>query len=176
MTDKTQSDSEDDTFTQSMDAMKWAEAFCKRFKIWSDAGVETDSEAVSLMLGWFANAIMRGYDDGQKAALASQAEQVRKLEAHELELLAVIEQKDAALKGVLPFVVTQVVACHGLKCREAVCESCSTDADVAAQNACNAYGVANAALALTPDPSSLDAYFKRRFDEVMTAAYPKEKT
>jgi hypothetical protein len=93
----------------------------------------------------------------------------------ELELLAVIEQKDAALKGVLPFVVTQVVACHGLKCREAVCESCSTDADVAAQNACNAYGVANSALALAPDLSSLDAYFKRRFDEVMAAAYPKGK-
>jgi len=73
----------------------------------------------------------------------------------ELALLAVIEQKDAALKGVLPFVVTQVVACHGLKCREAVCESCSTDADVAAQNACNAYGVANAALALIPDLSAL---------------------
>ena len=31
----------------------------------------------------------------------------------------------AALKDVLPWVVSQRVACHGMKCREAVCESCS---------------------------------------------------
>ena len=35
--------------------------------------------------------------------------------------------------------------------------------------------IAQEALALTPDLSALDAYFKRSLDEVMTAAFPKEK-
>ena len=51
-----------------------------------------------------------------------------------------------ALRGVLPWVVTQVVACNGLKCREDVCMSCNSDAEDNAQLACNAYAVADAAL------------------------------
>lgn len=66
------------------------------------------------------------------------------------ELAAQVEVMREALQNVLPFVVTQVVACHGLKCREAVCESCSIDADAAAQKACDAYGEARQALSLTP--------------------------
>lgn len=48
-----------------------------------------------------------------------------------------------ALSGVLPYVVTQEVACHGMKCREPVCQSCSSDSDIAAQKACDAYAKAS---------------------------------
>ena len=48
-----------------------------------------------------------------------------------------------ALKSVLPHVVTQVVACCGLKCREAVCDSCNPNAEAAAEEACKAYSVAD---------------------------------
>lgn len=51
-----------------------------------------------------------------------------------------------ALRGALPWVVTQVVACNGLKCREDVCMSCNSDAEDNAQRACDAYCVADAAL------------------------------
>lgn len=48
-----------------------------------------------------------------------------------------------ALKSVLPHVVTQVVACSGLKCREPVCQSCNPDAEAAAEEACKAYFAAD---------------------------------
>lgn len=51
-----------------------------------------------------------------------------------------------ALRGVLPWVVTQEVACNGLKCREDVCMSCNSDSAEAAEKACDAYGIARAAL------------------------------
>jgi len=51
-----------------------------------------------------------------------------------------------ALRGVLPWVVTEEVACNGLKCREAVCMSCDSDSKANAQLACDAYCVAHAAL------------------------------
>jgi len=51
-----------------------------------------------------------------------------------------------ALRGVLPWVVTQEVACSGLKCREAVCMSCSYDSEVNVQRACDAYAAAEGAL------------------------------
>lgn len=54
-------------FTQSMDASLWAKAF-----------VEMHGGDEDLMLGWFANAIMRGYDSGTPQ-LDKQAEQVRVL-------------------------------------------------------------------------------------------------
>lgn len=53
------------------------------------------------------------------------------------EALDLNAMQQEALEEVLPFVVTQVVACNGLKCREAVCESCFFDADKAAQIACD---------------------------------------
>lgn len=46
-----------DDFHESMDAKLWAEAFVQRAK--ADPGFATDE---GNMLGWFANAIMRGYD------------------------------------------------------------------------------------------------------------------
>ena len=42
-----------------IDAQKWAEEF---MRIWSGRWSEVDE---ALMIGWFANAIMRGYDEGQ---------------------------------------------------------------------------------------------------------------
>jgi hypothetical protein len=42
----------------TMDAKEWADAFCKR----------NSASDHATMIGWFANAIMTGYDMGQKAA------------------------------------------------------------------------------------------------------------
>ena len=42
-----------------MDAIKWASEFCK---IARDKGYNLDEE---WMIGWFANAIMAGYDKGR---------------------------------------------------------------------------------------------------------------
>ena len=54
-----------------------------------------------------------------------------------------------AIAGLMPWVVTQVVACNGLKCRELVCESCSFDAEENAQKSCDSYSLANKAIADT---------------------------
>lgn len=61
-----------------------------------------------------------------------------------------VEALEKALRGVLPWVVTQVVACNGLKCREAVCMSCDSDAEDNAQLACDAYAAADAAMKEQP--------------------------
>ena len=44
---------------QSFDAQEWARAFAQQAKI--EPGVATDESA---MTAWFANALMRGYDEG----------------------------------------------------------------------------------------------------------------
>lgn len=48
----------EDDFTQSFDASKWAAAFVKTVRI--NPALATDEGA---MIGWFANALMRGYDE-----------------------------------------------------------------------------------------------------------------
>lgn len=45
-------------FTQSFDARVWAKAFVKH--VAKNPDIATDEET---MVGWFANAIMRGYDE-----------------------------------------------------------------------------------------------------------------
>lgn len=45
-------------FTQSFDARDWAAAFVARVK--ENPGIASDE---ATMLGWFANALMRGYDE-----------------------------------------------------------------------------------------------------------------
>jgi hypothetical protein len=45
----------------SFDAVDWAEAFCRQNR-------GTDLE---LMIAWFANALMRGYDEGRLTVIAS---------------------------------------------------------------------------------------------------------
>lgn len=60
------------------------------------------------------------------------------------------EQRDElldALKTVMPYVVTEVIACHGLKCRESICESCNPKAEESANKAGAAYQAANAVIA-----------------------------
>lgn len=48
----------------SFDARDWAKAFCRQFIVQNRAGYDTapvdDDEG--LMTAWFANALMRGYD------------------------------------------------------------------------------------------------------------------
>lgn len=69
-----------------------------------------------------------------------------------------------ALEGVMPWVVTQEFACHGMKCREALCQSCNYETEKAAENACAAAAVAYAAIAaqevklknVDKEPPSLD--------------------
>jgi hypothetical protein len=47
----------DDKFTQSFSGADWAKAFMEQFR---ERKGDIDEE---LMLGWFCNAIMRGYDE-----------------------------------------------------------------------------------------------------------------
>jgi hypothetical protein len=49
---------------QDMDAFKWAKSFMQTYN--SDPGLDLDCE---LMLSWFANAIMVGYNRGIKESL-----------------------------------------------------------------------------------------------------------
>lgn len=68
------------------------------------------------------------------------AEEIEQLKQHRDELLE-------ALQLVLPWVVTQEVACNGLKCREKVCQSCNSESEAAAERACAAYYIATTAIA-----------------------------
>ena len=50
---------------QSMDGAVWAKAFADRVTVWStENGVESDT--FGLMVGWFANAIMAGFDEANR--------------------------------------------------------------------------------------------------------------
>jgi len=52
----------------SFDARDWAEAFVERANL--DPAFATDK---GIMIGWFANALMRGYDEGVQAGCAGEA-------------------------------------------------------------------------------------------------------
>jgi len=53
----------------NMDAQVWAKEFCEKLK---DSSFLVDAEdAIGTMIGWFANAIMTGYDNGYSAGLAA---------------------------------------------------------------------------------------------------------
>lgn len=87
---------------------------------------------------------------------ASQVDAARAVDAAEIATLrATVDQQqaritalEAALKGVMPFVATQQMACSGLKCREMWCESCygEEEAKAFAQAGCEAMGQARQAL------------------------------
>lgn len=49
----------------SFDAQDWAKAFCDRFIVSRRDGHKSGpiDDDVGLMIGWFANALMRGYDE-----------------------------------------------------------------------------------------------------------------
>ena len=51
-----------DRWPNTIDARKWAKQFIKRVK--KDPSIALDE---GCMLGWFANAIMAGYDKGKQA-------------------------------------------------------------------------------------------------------------
>ena len=50
-----------DDFTQSFDALDWAKAFVETVR--RKPEIATDE---STMLGWFASALMRGYDEHER--------------------------------------------------------------------------------------------------------------
>ena len=50
----------DMTIHTNSDARAWAKFFTEKYKVWSEDGVEPDSEA--LMTAWFANAMMAMHD------------------------------------------------------------------------------------------------------------------
>jgi hypothetical protein len=84
------------------------------------------------------------YASNLRSAIDDLSEENERLQAHNAMLLD-------AIKGVLPYVVTQVIACNGLKCREPICESCSIEPEEAAQRACDAYSISNTALNATAE-------------------------
>ncbi len=81
--------------------------------------------------------------------IVRQQEEIEDLRQQLEESRKSVKKLREAIAGLMPWVVTQVVACNGLKCRELVCESCSCDAEENAQKACDSYSLANEALADT---------------------------
>ena len=50
----------------SFDAKDWAEAFCRLNTIVIPGIDEVANDQAGIMVGWFANALMRGYDEGRR--------------------------------------------------------------------------------------------------------------
>lgn len=87
---------------ETMDAAVWASEFCKRWpsalcQIPGKEGVDDGDEFMSTMVGWFANAIMTGYDTANtRSDLCLTTEQAATL----CDRLAVVEaERDAAVKA-----------------------------------------------------------------------------
>lgn len=57
---------ESSSFTQSFDAREWAKAFVQHVK--ENPSIATDE---ATMIGWFSNALMRGYDEHVAKTLQS---------------------------------------------------------------------------------------------------------
>jgi flagellar basal body-associated protein FliL len=72
-----------------------------------------------------------------------------------LELKASNNHLREVLENVLSWVVYQPVACHGMKCRESVCESCFGEeaAEIASKQAGEAVTIARKTLSATPAES-----------------------
>ena len=64
----------DHSFAQSFDASVWAKAFLAHVK--ANPAIATDE---GTMLGWFANAIMRGYDEYARQPHIVMVERARRL-------------------------------------------------------------------------------------------------
>lgn len=58
---------EENSWQQSMDAQVWAQKFMeyKKRMRWTHADIDE-----SLMIGWFANAIMAGYDEATRRSMS----------------------------------------------------------------------------------------------------------
>lgn len=65
----------DDSFSQSTDAVVWAKAFVEHVR--RNPAIATDEGTI---IGWFANAIMRGWDEG-RSRLAVERRQIGVYEA-----------------------------------------------------------------------------------------------
>lgn len=65
--DEMEASYEDMSWTRSMDAQVWAQQFVahKKKNKWKNKDIDE-----SLMIGWFANAIMAGYDEAVKRTRA----------------------------------------------------------------------------------------------------------
>lgn len=55
----------------SFDARDWAKSFCQNFMVQARDGSITVDDDEALMLTWFANALMRGFDEGRKSAMTT---------------------------------------------------------------------------------------------------------
>jgi hypothetical protein len=76
----------DQKWPHSMNALVWAEKFAEKFYVFNNeinghkarmfcAGEDSRDECKALMIGWFANAIMAGYDTA-RARIAERAPEV----------------------------------------------------------------------------------------------------
>jgi len=63
-----------DPFFETIDAREWAAAFCRAVR---GIGCEIDEDSVIL---WFANALMRGYDEGLRQGRREIAHVVRAIQ------------------------------------------------------------------------------------------------
>jgi hypothetical protein len=73
---------EDVSWSHSMDARVWADKFAETLV--NNPAIATDRDT---MLGWFANAIMAGYDEAQRRALAASPQEGREECEKDLESL-----------------------------------------------------------------------------------------
>ena len=88
------------TVPKGMDAREWAQSLMAHSKRY---GFEIDEET---MLGWFANAIMSGYDEGRRRLRAESLERAAALEAQDeadlrSRLAAAEKQIDADCAGIM---------------------------------------------------------------------------
>lgn len=73
----------DDSFRQSFNGIDWARAFIKTFPVWR--------HWEDVLMGWFANAIMRGYDERSRKLMALN------LASHDLQAI-ILESGDPPLE------------------------------------------------------------------------------
>jgi hypothetical protein len=94
------------------DAVVWAEEFCERFYGFTIVDVKGDDLTIdtAAMIGWFANAIMAGFDEGHARALkeASSTKKTPLGDPTEYEFYTTQANADAGVTAVLPQEVTPV--------------------------------------------------------------------
>lgn len=69
-------ETEKQRWPHTLDAQKWTSEFCKRFSVFTKEGIVQDQRG--LMIGWFANAIMAGYDTAMMRSAQTKRKTKRK--------------------------------------------------------------------------------------------------
>lgn len=95
----------------SFDAKDWAEAFCKELQIVSREAARPVDDQMGVMISWFANALIRGWDEhGARSARSEdtgpQSANLRSLLDEALALLEVGDEANTPGTDTYTFIVT----------------------------------------------------------------------